>query len=92
MVYYREPAASVDELKFFIDYLFRFQLVAEAVRIEIRAPFAHMNATAFFATAKEQYAKEYFEFPEFKKRLEQITFNAITMVQTQFSTVELGMD
>lgn len=92
IVYYRDPAKSADELKFLLDYLFRFQLVAESVRIEIRAPFADSKASAFFETAKEQYAKEYFGFPEFKKRLDQITFSSITTVHSKFSTEELGMD
>ncbi|HEY5891820.1 MAG TPA: hypothetical protein VIT91_01190 [Chthoniobacterales bacterium] len=92
VVYYREPAAAVDELKFLIDYLFRYQLVADSVRIEIRAPFADSKASAYFATAKEQYAKEYFNFPEFEKRLEQITFSSIPTVLSQFSTTQLGMD
>lgn len=92
VVYYREPAASVDELKFLIDYFFRYQLVADSVRIEIRAPFADPKASSYFATAKEQYAREYFNFPEFAKRLEQITFSSIPTVLSQFSTTELGMD
>ncbi|MDB6151878.1 MAG: hypothetical protein JWL90_331 [Chthoniobacteraceae bacterium] len=92
VVYYRESASSVDELKFLIDYFFRYQLVADSVRIEIRAPFADPKASAFFATAKEQYAKEYFNFPEFEKRLGQITFSSIPTVLSQFSTTELGMD
>lgn len=92
IVYYRESATTVDELKFLIDYLFRFQLVEENIPIEIRAPFAADQATAFFATAKEQYAKDYHEMPEFIKRLDQIKFHLIPEIQTTFSKVELGMD
>lgn len=92
LVYYRGDASTVDELKFLIDYLFRFQLVADMVKIEIRSPFADSRATALFQTAKEQYAKEYFEFQEFQDRLDQISFSAIQSVENCFSTIELGMD
>ena len=92
LVYYRGEASSVDELKFLIDYLFRFQLVADMAQIEIRAPFADSRATALFETAKEQYAKEYFEFQEFQTRLNQISFSNIATIENCFSTIELGMD
>lgn len=92
LVYYRGEASSSDELKFLIDYLFRFQLVADMAEIEIRAPFADARSTAYFETAKEQYAKEYFEFEEFQTRLAQIKFSSIQTVENNFSTIELGMD
>lgn len=91
VIYYRDSGSSVDELKFLIDYCFRYQLVADSVRIEIRAPFADSKATAHFETAKAQYAKEYFNFPEFEKRLSQITFSSISAILARFSGPELGM-
>lgn len=92
VVYYRESGESVDEFKFLIDYLFRYQLVEDDSSIEIRTPFADRKASALFETAKEQYAKDYFEIPEFIARLKQITFHSVPEVQTRFSDVELGMD
>lgn len=92
IIYYRETAADADELKFLLDYLFRCQLVGEDISIEIRAPFAVEKASAFFETAKEQYAKEYFNLPEFKRRLDCIKFTLLPTALPQFSKVELGMD
>lgn len=92
IVYYRGKCESADELKYMLDYLFRFQLVGDRNKIEIRAPFASSNATALFATAKEQYAKDYFDFAEFKKRLERISLRSIPRAISKFSEVELGMD
>ena len=92
LIYYREDCSSADELKFLLDYLFRFQLVGDRNKIQIRAPFAVSNATAIFETAKEQYAKDYFDFPEFKKRLERISLRSIPRVNSSFSETQMGLD
>lgn len=92
IVYYRDKCETVDELKFLLDYLFRFQLVDDHNKIEIRAPFAVKTATALFATAKEQYAKDYFDFAEFKRRLERISLRSIPETKTKFSEEEMGME
>lgn len=92
VVYYRGPCESVDEVKFIIDYLFRFQLVGDRNKIEIRAPFASKDATARFETAKEQYAKDYFDFDEFKKRLARISLRTIPRIVSRFAEDEMGLD
>lgn len=92
LIYYRGLCESSDELKYFLDFLFRFQLVEDSSQICIRAPYAHENATAFFETAKEQYAERYFGYKDFETRLDRISLSVTGNHQATFSTKELGMD
>jgi hypothetical protein len=90
--YYRGTGNTVDEFKFLIDYLFRFQLVADDHIISIRMPFAVADASARFETAKEQYCKDHHNLSEFKQRLDRISFYHIARVRDHFDETQLGMD
>ncbi|PTY03324.1 hypothetical protein DB346_05440 [Verrucomicrobia bacterium LW23] len=92
IVYYRGECSSSDELKFLLDYFFRFQLVGDKSTILIRAPFAVNEATSYFETAKEQYCQKYFGYKDIDSRLKKITLEKVICQQANFSTTELGMD
>lgn len=90
-VYYRGDGSSVDEFKYLFDAFFRFQLLGDEERISLRMPFAHQNAAAHFDSAKDAYAAEFFGLKEFRARLNRITFDPITTIIKQYSTIALGM-
>jgi hypothetical protein len=96
-LYYRGAGETLDEFKYIIDYIFRYQLLREAPSVQIRVPFASNDAASNFGKAKESYAQDFYGFEEygkeeFAKRLEQISFQSIAFVSTKYSGIEIGME
>jgi hypothetical protein len=91
-VYYRGDGSSVNEFKYLFDAFFRFQLLGDEECISVRMPFAHQDAAAHFARAKDDYAAEFFSLREFRTRLNRITFDPISTIMKRFSTTALGME
>jgi hypothetical protein len=94
IAYYRGPADSPDEWKYFLDYLFRYQLVADSTLIRVRVPFASKNAAAHFDRAKQDYVENAHprDKEQFEARLKSVQFESVTNMTPVFSEVELGMD
>lgn len=90
-IYYYGQGNSSDEFKFMIDYLFRFQLV-EDVPISVRLPHAGEDASRNFLKAKTEYAVDFYELQEFKKRLDLISYYPVTSTVLRFSTETIGME
>lgn len=89
--YYSGKGDSADEFKFLFDYLFRYQMVERPEQISIRMTELHKHAGANFETAKEQYAKDYYDLPEFKKRLDRIRLDPVATVVHHFNLIAGGM-
>jgi hypothetical protein len=94
--YYRGTGKSVDEFKYLLDYMFKYQLLGDLDQICIRMPFACSEAAAIFERAKIQYQEEFWSVgnagPEvFGERLKRITCSSITPMEEKFSSVEIGM-
>lgn len=90
--YYRGRGETPDEFKFLIDYLFRFNIVGDNQLISIRMPNAVADASARFESAKEEYWKVHHSLPEFKRRMDRITFDPIARVRDSFDETVLGME
>lgn len=91
IVYMRTSEASIEEFIYFIDYLFRYQLIHNADDIAIRIPSAINMAAANLEKAKQHYAFTIGEDNDIINRLSKIKFQQLTTVFTQYSTIEIGM-
>lgn len=92
IVYLRSRGETSDELKYLLDYLFRFQVIEESTSVEIRVPHPAPNIHANFAFAKTSYAQSLPGHDYVGKLLEQVRLQSVTQVATRYLTQELGMD
>lgn len=88
---------SVGEFQYLLDYLFKYQIATDRVRISIRMAFACPEAAALFEKAKETYAEDYWPIanvsPEqVRQRMANIDLQTITSLVPRFSEIELGME
>jgi hypothetical protein len=90
--YYRGTGETVHEFKFLLDYLFRSGLVADGHHVSIRMANAVKDASSRFYTAVEEYWHDHHKLPEFKARLERISFAKVARVRDNFDETDLGMD
>ena len=91
-LYYAGAGSTIDEFKYLLDSLFRYQRLDENAAISLRMPFADENASATFRKAKEAYAEDFYNLKEFRERLEKVTFDPISRIIREFSRVQLGME
>jgi hypothetical protein len=91
IVYMRTLGATIEEFVYFIDYLFRYQLIHIVDDITIRIPYADNMAASNLEKAKYNYTFARGEDIDFNKRLAKIKFTQLTNVFTQYSTIEIGM-
>ena len=91
IVYLRTSEATVDEFTYFIDYLFRYQLIHYMEDISIRVPFGADGAASNFEKAADHYAYAISADNEISKRLAKIKFAQLTAVFTHYSSIDIGM-
>lgn len=91
IVYMRTSGTNIYEFVYFIDYLFRYQLINNVDDITIRIPFADNMAAANLEKAKQHYEFVLGEDSDISERLSKIKFKQLTTVFTQYSTIEIGM-
>lgn len=96
-VYYDGRGNSEGEFQYLLDYLFKYQIATDHVRISVRMAFACPEAAALFEKAKDTYAEDYWPIanvsPErVRQRMSNIELHTITSVVPRFSEVELGME
>ncbi len=94
--YYDGPGESLDEFKYLLDYFFKYQLEDEKTRIVINLVFPHADASAIFALAKKEYARDYWagsenSKEEFQAVLDNIQLRHVQSVVQKFSQTNLGM-
>lgn len=91
-VWYRGDGATIDEFKYLLDYLFRYQMLnvdtEASVRVRLVTPAA--EALSNFARAKEQYSHAVLGLAE--QRLANVRYESVTQVVTRFSEAVLGME
>jgi len=92
LVYYSRDGTTVDEFKYLIDYLFRYQLINNCDEVLIRLPSAASNATATFSRAVTAYLADFNDLPDLRERLERVKVEPVTTVVKVFSKVALGME
>jgi len=95
-IYYDGHGSSVDEFQYLLDYLFKYQIATDHVKIAIRMVFAVPDAPALFEKAKGNYSEDYWPIanvsPEqVRQRMANISFQTVTSLVPTFSEVELGM-
>jgi hypothetical protein len=92
VIWYRGDGSTIDEFKYLLDYLFRYQLLnvdtEASVRVRLVTPVK--EAVANFARAKEQYSYSLHGLAE--KRLANVSYQSLTQIVTRFSEIELGME
>ncbi|HLX69411.1 MAG TPA: hypothetical protein VKV04_07275 [Verrucomicrobiae bacterium] len=96
LVYYDGNGNSVHEFQHLLDYLFKYQLATDEMKISIRMAMPCADAAALFQKAKDNYSEDYWPVarvsPEqVRKRMENITMSAVTSLVQRFSEVEIGM-
>jgi hypothetical protein len=97
LVYYDGPGSSVQEFQHLLDYLFKYQLATDDVKISIRMVSACAEAAALFQKAKNNYTEDYWPIAkvspdQVRKRMANINMNIVTSLVQRFSEVELGME
>ncbi len=95
-VYYDGRGSSVDEFQYLLDYLFKYQIATDHVKISVRMVFACPEAPALFQKAKDIYTDDYWPIakvsPEqVRQRMANINLHTVTSLIPRFSEVELGM-
>ncbi len=92
LIYYSRSGETVDEFKYLLDYLFRYQLLSNCEDIQIRMANAVENASAVFQRAIDAYVTDVNGLKEVRDRLARVSLEPITEVITRFSKVKLGME
>lgn len=92
LVYYGREGSTVDEFKYLIDYLFRYQLINNCDEVLIRLPASANNATAVFSRAITAYLADFNDLPDLRERLARVKVEPVTSIIKSFSRVALGME
>ncbi|AMJ56223.1 MULTISPECIES: hypothetical protein [Stenotrophomonas] len=92
LIYYSRSGESVDEFKYILDYLFRYQLLSNCDEIQIRMANAVENASATFKRAVDSYVADVNDLQEVRDRLARVSVEHISDVIKVFSKVKLGME
>ncbi|MDC7708298.1 hypothetical protein [Vogesella indigofera] len=90
IVFMRKQGHTVDEFLYLIEYLVHHHVIRSEVKVTIRILEPHLNASANFSKAKDQYITDYEGGEEFKKILDSIDFGKIEHVRTNFCEMELS--
>lgn len=93
VVYYNGKTGTVDDFKYLLDFLFRFQLVGSGQEIDIRN--YHHGFEPQFKIAKDEYFKYYFRgYDQMKDVVNEknlITYNEIHNIIKKFSESSVSM-
>jgi hypothetical protein len=95
-VYYDVQGTSLEEFQYLLDYLFKYQIATDNVKISIRMVWACPDAPAIFERAKNNYVNDYWPIanvsPEqVRQRMSKISLHIVNNMVPKFSEVELGM-
>lgn len=96
LFYYHGTGETIDEFKYIIDYIFRYQLLREKGTVQIRLINPSSDAASKFDKARNSYAEDFYGFEdfgkkEFQQRIERISYKSVTGVESHYSEIELGM-
>ncbi|TXD42396.1 hypothetical protein TR80_014280 [Xanthomonas campestris] len=91
LVYYSRKGENIDEFKYILDYLFRYQLLSNCDEITLRMAHAVDQAPALFQKAIDAYVADFNDLQEVRERLARVKIETITNIIKVFSSVEVGM-
>lgn len=92
LIYYSRSGETIDEFKYLIDYLFRYQLLNNCDEVIVRLPAAAPTATAVFNRAVTAYLADFNDVKELRERLERVKVEPVTSIIKSFSTIAIGME
>lgn len=97
LVYFDQEKPSADDFKYLLDFLFRYQLVDQKKKIQVRmlrASNDQSDSAAIFDKAKGEYATAVHPLEKeiFQKRLQVIEFEGIATKSTYFDHIQIGME
>lgn len=92
VLYYSKEGKEQEEFQYLIDYLFHYQLINNASKIQIRLANAEKYACTNFASAIDEYKNRFEKEDEVVKKLQDIEFESITTIIKKFSEMEIGME
>ncbi|MGK5083084.1 hypothetical protein WDW37_07235 [Bdellovibrionota bacterium FG-1] len=97
LVYFDHGSPTVDDFKYLLDFLFRYQLVEQKNKIQVRmvrSSSDQSDSAAIFDKAKGEYAAAVhpLEKDVFQKRLQVIGFERIPTKTTFFDHIQIGME
>ena len=90
VVFMRKRGQTVDEFLYLIEYLMHYQVTTGNTEVTIRLLDPHLNSSANFSKAKDQYVSEYEGGEEIKKILDSIDLGKLEHVRTSFCELELS--
>ena len=92
VLYYSKEGKEQEEFQYLIDYLFHYQLINNASRIQIRLANAEKYAFTNFVSAIDEYKNRFEKEDEVFQKLDDIEFESITTITKKFSEMEIGME
>lgn len=92
IVYFRGSGKYTEEFLYLLDYLMHYQMVKQGIAIQIRTFDTAENAHALFNRAVDEYIENYEgQESDFAANLRAIKFELMEQIQSQFSTLNIGM-
>lgn len=91
LVYYRGRGANIEEFEFLLEYLLRHHVALLDGDVEVRLPDPDEHAPSVFEKAKASTLASMHSLPEFRARLNRITYASVTTVAAKFSSIAIGM-
>ncbi|MGE4284547.1 MAG: hypothetical protein AB7G87_12650 [Clostridia bacterium] len=91
-IYYRNEGSTSEEFVYLIDYLFKYQLIADEYDVQIRGVETARNCATNFQKAKQEYCSRYHLGDATSSRVEKITFKSVTRYIASFDAGEIGME
>jgi len=92
ILFYSKKGETQEEFQYMIDYLFHYQLIGNASKIEIRLANADVYAKTCFDSAIYEYKNKFEIEDEMVSKLDSIEFNSMMNIIKEFSEIEIGMD
>lgn len=91
-IYYSRKGETREEFMYLLEYLFHYQVVQNASRVEVKLPTPSPSAVSQFEKAKEQYLEECgSDAVDLAARLSKVTASTVRQLVPQFSEIEIGM-
>jgi len=92
ILFYNKKGETQEEFQYLIDYLFHYQLIGNASKIEIRLANSDVYANAYFQSAIDEYKNKFEDADEMVEKLDNIKFASMTNIVQEFSEIEIGMN
>lgn len=94
ILYYLAKTAEVDDMKYLLDALFRFQLIDNTTEIDVRLATFIADSALHFEKAKRDIAEfihSRYQTDEFESRLAKVTFSQSNISTTWYDQTQIGL-